>query len=64
MKIEKVKQENIFLALLTKKQIVCVDFKRGTYIDLSGQTVEYIQRLIRQPEAWFFSITDETGGEA
>lgn len=62
MKIEKINPENIFLAL-AKKQVICIDFKRGMYIDLSGQTIESIQRLIDKPEALFFSISHD-GGEA
>lgn len=56
MKITEVKPEYVFAQLQKSLTVVAVNFERGEYIDLSGQMVSNVQRLVENPNAKFFTV--------
>lgn len=51
MKISTVYPEYVFQRLGAGKDVDAVDFARNVYIDLDGQTVNYVQQLISRATA-------------
>ena len=51
MKISKVYPEYVFQRLGAGKDVDAVDFARKVYVDLDGQTVNYVQQLITRSAA-------------
>lgn len=62
IKISTVYPEYVFQRLGAGKDVDAVDFKRKTYVDLDGQTVNYVQQLIVRATAdadvQFFQIEE------
>ena len=56
LKISEVKPEYVFAQLQKGIKCIAVDFERGQYIDLSGQIVNNVQRLIANNNAKFFTV--------
>ena len=51
MKISVVYPEYVFQRLGAGKDVDAVDFARNVYVDLDGQTVNYVQQLISRATA-------------
>lgn len=51
MKISEVYPEYVFQRLGKGLKVIAVDFKKGSYIDLSGQLVSVVQHLILRADA-------------
>ena len=51
MKISTVYPEYVFQRLGAGKDVDAVDFARNVYVDLDGQTVNYVQQLISRATA-------------
>ena len=51
MKISTVYPEYVFSRLGAGKDVDAVDFARNVYVDLDGQTVNYVQQLISRATA-------------
>lgn len=60
MKISEVYPEYVFQRL-AKYRVVAVDFAKGSFIELSTQTVGQVKRLIETPNIKFYQIEE---GEA
>lgn len=56
MKITEVKPDFVFAQLQKSLTVIAVDFERGEYIDLSGQMVSNVQRLIANANVKFFTV--------
>lgn len=67
MKISKVYPEYVFQRLGSGKDVDAVDFARKVYVDLDGQTINYVQQLITRSaatgEVEFYQIEYEDQGE-
>lgn len=59
MKITELKPEFVFTTLAKGTTVICVNFKRGQYIDLGGQLVSAVQRMVTDSTCKFFSIAEE-----
>ena len=59
MTITEIKPEHVFGTLAKGSTTICVDFQRGQYIDLSGQLVNAVQRMILNSNCKFFSVTED-----
>ena len=63
MKISEVYPEYVFQRLGKGMKVIAVDFKKGSYIDLSGQFVSVVQHLILRADAdkdvKFFQLEEE-----
>ena len=51
MKISTVYPEYVFQRLGAGKDVDAVDFARNVYVDLDGQTVNYVQQLVSRATA-------------
>ena len=58
MTISELKPEFVFATLAKGTQVICIDFGKGQYIDLSGQLVNAVQRMILDKTSKFFSIVE------
>lgn len=58
MEIKQIESSAVFDALQDEKRVIAVDFKRGEYIDLSGQTFFVTMRLINNPDVRFFTVAE------
>lgn len=58
MEIKQIESSAVFDALQAEKRVIAVDFKRGEYIDLSGQTFFVTTRLINNPYVRFFTTSE------
>ena len=58
MTIAEVKPQYVFEQLQKGLEVVCVDFEKGEYISLDGQTVSTVQRLVEKTVCKFFTITE------
>lgn len=59
LKISDVYPEYVFQRLGAGKNVDAVNFEKSTYIDLAGQTVSNLQRLLADPNIKFFQIEVE-----
>ena len=63
MKISEVYPEYVFQRLGAGKKVDAVDFKKGSYVDLSGQLVSVVQHLILRASSdkdiKFFQLEEE-----
>lgn len=59
LKISEVYPEYVFQRLGAGKNVDAVNFEKSTYIDLAGQTVSNLQRLLADPNIKFFQIEVE-----
>ena len=59
MKITEVKPEYVFAQLQKSLTVVAVNFERGEYVDLSGQMVTNVQRLVSNVNVKFFTVEKE-----
>ena len=62
MEIKQIESSAVFDALQDEKRVIAVDFKRGEYIDLSGQTFFVTTRLINNPDVRFFTVSEVSNG--
>ena len=64
MKISTVYPEYVFQRLGAGKDVDAVDFKKKTYVDLDGMTVNAVQHLVARATAdkdvQFFQFDEET----
>lgn len=64
MKITSVYPEYVFQRLGAGYDVDAVDFKRKMYVDLDGQTVNYVQQLVlratRDKDVQFFQLESDT----
>ena len=58
LKISEVYPEYVFSRLGAGKDVDAVDFKKKTYIDLEGQTVGAVQRLLSSESVKFYQIEE------
>lgn len=58
MEIKQIESSAVFDAIQAEKRVIAVDFKRGEYIDLSGQTFFVTMRLISNPDVRFFTVSE------
>ena len=58
MSITELKPEFVFATLAIGTQVICIDFGKGEYNDLSGQLVNAVQRMILDMTCKFFSIVE------
>lgn len=58
MIISEIKPEVVFETLSIGEKVICIDFKKGEYIDLTGQSVSRILRLTKSDTCLFF-VTKE-----
>ena len=63
LKITEVYPEYVFQRLGAGKNVDAVNFEKMLYIDLAGQTVSNLQRLLADPNIKFFQIEVEDAGE-
>ena len=63
LKITEVYPEYVFQRLGAGKNVDAVNFEKMLYIDLAGQTVSNLQRLLADPSIKFFQIEVEDAGE-
>lgn len=64
LKISEVYPEYVFQRLGAGKNVDAVNFEKSTYIDLAGQTVSNLQRLLADSSIKFFQIeVEEDAGE-
>lgn len=62
LKITEIKPSNVFGNLAQRVNVICVDFRRGEYIDFTGQTVAAVQRTMDDPVGCrFYALTEEEG---
>lgn len=59
LKISEVYPEYVFQRLGAGKNVDAVNFEKMTYIDLAGQTVANLQKLLADPNIKFFQIEVE-----
>lgn len=62
MEIKQIESSAVFDALQTAECVIAVDFKRGEYIDLSGQTFFVTMRLISNQDVRFFTVAEVSNG--
>ena len=62
MEIKQIESSAVFDALQAEKRVIAVDFKRGEYIDLSGQTFFVTMRLISNSDVRFFTVAEVSNG--
>ena len=62
MEIKQIESSAVFDALQTAQRVIAVDFKRGEYIDLSGQTFFVTMRLISNSDVRFFTVAEVYNG--
>lgn len=58
MIISEIKPEVVFETLSIGETVICIDFKKGEYMDLIGQSVSRILRLTKSDTCLFF-VTKE-----
>lgn len=58
MEIKQIESSAVFDALQAEKRVIAVDFRRGEYIDLSGQTFFVTTRLINNTDVRFFTVAE------
>ena len=63
LKISEVYPEYVFQRLGAGKNVDAVNFEKMLYIDLAGQTVSNLQRLLADPSIKFFQIEVDDAGE-
>ena len=63
LKITEVYPEYVFQRLGAGKNVDAVNFEKMLYIDLAGQTVSNLQRLLADPSIKFFQIEVDDAGE-
>lgn len=56
MTISEIKPSNVFTFLSQRTPVVCVDFKRGEYTSLEGQTVGAVQRMMEDTDGCKFYV--------
>ena len=60
MKISEVYPDYVFQRLGVGKKVVAVDFGKGKYIDLAGQTIFFVQRLVEvNTDIKFYQLDEE-----
>ena len=55
MTIKEIKNKEVLDTMSTGKVVVCVDFKKGEYLDLSTQQISYIMRLVESDATKFYT---------
>lgn len=55
MVINEIKNKDVLDIISTGKVVVCVDFKKGEYLDLSAQRISYIMRLVESDTTKFYT---------
>lgn len=55
MIINEIKNKDVLDIISTGKAVVCVDFKKGEYLDLSAQRISYIMRLVESDTTKFYT---------
>jgi len=63
LKISEVYPEYVFQRLGAGKDVDAVNFEKMTYIDLAGQTVNNLQKLLADPNIKFFQKEIEEPAE-
>lgn len=58
MTIIEIKSELVFKTLSDGVPVICIDFRKGEYVDLSGQSVNNILRLISSDACLFFTAKE------
>ena len=60
MKISEVYPEYVFQRLGAGKDVDAINFEKTLYIDLAGQTVTNVQKLLNDPNVKFFQKEEDT----
>lgn len=59
MVIKEIKNTDVLDTMSSGKTVVCVDFKKGEYLDLTTQQISYVMRLVDSDATKFY--TKEVG---
>ena len=60
LKISDVYPEYVFQRLGAGKDVDAINFEKMLYIDLAGQTVTNVQKLLNDPNVKFFQKEEDT----
>lgn len=55
MTINEIENKDVLDTISMGKVVVCVDFKKGEYLDLSTQQISYIMRLVESDATKFYT---------
>ncbi len=55
MTINEIENKDVLDTMSKGKMVVCVDFRKGEYLDLSTQQISYIMRLIESDATKFYT---------
>lgn len=54
MTITEIKAEEVFTKLLIGSKVICIDFRKGEYLELATASMEYIVQKINSNACKFF----------